>query len=217
MRGQHQQQPRVHSDVWWKSNSALFTYSFRIIWLRTIWFSRPCWVSFTLSPPFTVILRALGAIWTLTHVCTLCPFIPSQDSLVHTRTETQFNTVWWMWFQGAPAQLLRWLIVHGFALLHTQLIQCQCNQAKSWLWGSLWQDSISVFGPNGGHCVPALTSHTGSLTSGSASRLIPCGFALIDGSNHNLSAFQCSPVSETNPVSPNRYYHFTLKNHTVFN
>lgn len=90
---------------------------------------------------------------------------------------------------------------------HTQLIQCQCTQAKPWLWGSLWQDSIG-FGPNGATVWP---NNTGSLTSGSVSRLMPCGFALIDESNHTLCTFQCSPVTETNPVSPNRYYHFTLK------
>lgn len=40
---------------------------------------------------------------------------------------------------------------------------------------------------------------------------MPRGFALIDKSNHAPSTYLCLPVTETNPVSPNRYYHFTLK------
>lgn len=182
----------------------------RIIWLQTTGFSYPTLVFFSLHFQYFSELRK----W-------LEPrnwLIPSQDSHVHTHrkaAEAQFNTITQCINKAVMVLGSPWLW-----LVHTPtLIQCQGCQAKSWLWGSLWQDSI-IFGLNGATVFQPWPSNTASLPfSKSTSRLMPCGFALIDKSSHVPSTYLRQPVTETNPVSHNRYYLFALCSeiHGAFN
>lgn len=138
-----------------------------------------------LLPPFSVFLRASKTIWTWTQKLWLKP---SQDSHVRTHknaAETQFNTITQCINKAVMVLGSPWL---WLVQMHT-LIRCQGCQAKSWLWGSLWQDSI-IFGLNGATVFQPWPSNTASLPfSKSTSRLMPCGFTLIDKSSHAPSTY----------------------------
>lgn len=137
MRGQHQQAPWVHSDVCWKS-SVMFTHSCGSFGSKPLDTLVQFLVFFSLHFQYFSELRKWFRLEPKNWL------IPSQDSHVHTHknaAETQFNTITRCINKAVMVLGSPWLwLVHT----HT-LIRCQGCQAKSWLWGSLWQDSI-IFG-----------------------------------------------------------------------